>query len=152
MAKRFRRVNIDGQSLYKTETRVAAAGIFPGTFVTINAADKFAVAAAVKGRLYVADVGYHQGLNIMDPVPAGSSVVGNYLEEGREFALRFAGGTSLTKDQPIKVGANGYAVAGVEGTDAIVAYSQETVTLPTGEDDFIRVRARYFAATAPAGE
>ncbi len=52
---RYRRVNIDGQSLYKTETRLAAAALLPGTFAVINGDDKFAQAAATVGRLYVID-------------------------------------------------------------------------------------------------
>lgn len=43
---RYRRVNIDGQSLYKTETRKVAVASLPGTLVTINGDDEFAVAAA----------------------------------------------------------------------------------------------------------
>lgn len=145
---RYRRVNIDGRSLYKTETRVAAAALKPGTFAYIDPSDEFAVAPSVlRGRLYVIDVGYHEGLSIMDEIPSGHSAVGNYLEEGREFALRFAGGTELTKDQPITLGSNGYAVAGIEGEDTIIAYSQEEVSLPNGFDDFVRVRARYFSAS-----
>ena len=30
---RYRRVNTDGKSLYKTETRLAAAALLPGTFI-----------------------------------------------------------------------------------------------------------------------
>ena len=59
---RYRRVNIDGQSLYKTETRTTAAALLPGTAATINSSDKFAQATALTGRLYIIDVGYHQGL------------------------------------------------------------------------------------------
>lgn len=137
---RFRRVNIDGKSLYKTETRIASAAILPGTFVAIDpATDEFEQVATAAGRLYVADVGYHQGLGIMDANPAGSSMVGNYAEPSREFAVRFAGGTALVKDQAITVGAGGLGVAAA-GEAVVVAYSQETITLPAGAQDFIRVR------------
>ncbi|EPJ7072457.1 hypothetical protein I9725_002636 [Citrobacter freundii] len=54
---RYRRVNIDGQSLYKTETRTTAAALLPGTAATINSSDKFAQATALTGRLYIIDVG-----------------------------------------------------------------------------------------------
>jgi hypothetical protein len=84
---RYRRVNIDGQSLYKTETRTTAAALLPGTAATINSSDKFAQATALTGRLYIIDVGYHQGLTITEAIPAGDSAVGNYVEEGRELAL-----------------------------------------------------------------
>lgn len=84
---RYRRVNIDGKSLYKTETRLTAAALLPGTAATINGDGEFAQATALVGRLYIIDCAYHQGLGIRDAVPAGDSAVGNYVEEGRELAL-----------------------------------------------------------------
>ncbi len=84
---RYRRVNIDGKSLYKTETRLTAAELLPCTAVTINGDGKFAQATALTGRMYIIDCAYHQGLGIRDAVPAGDSAVGNYVEEGRELAL-----------------------------------------------------------------
>ncbi len=103
---RYRRVNIDGQSLYKTETRKVAAASLPGTFVTINGDDEFAVAAATVGRLYVLDPAFSEGLGITDSIPAGHSTSGNYVEEGRELAILCPAGT-YAKDTPIKLGANG---------------------------------------------
>ena len=97
---RYHRVNIDGKSLFKTETRLMAAALLPGTFVVINGSDKFAQAAAVTGRMYVLDPAYHQGGDIRTAVPADDSGVGNYLEEGREFAVLVGPGT-YTRDQPI---------------------------------------------------
>lgn len=142
---RFRRVNIDGKSLYKTETRRTAALLYPGTFVVINGSDLFAQAASiVSGRLYVVDCGYHEGLAIADQIPAGHSAVGNYVEEGREFAVRVAAG-SYVKDQPIGVGAGGLAVAAGAGA-SVIGYCQDTVTL--ADVDFIRIRIRSFTNAA----
>jgi len=87
MASRYRRVNIDGQSLFRTETRTTAAALLPGTAAIINGEDVFAQATALTGRLYIIDCAYHQGLGIRDVVPEGDSAVGNYVEEGRELAL-----------------------------------------------------------------
>lgn len=140
---RYRRVNIDGQSLYKTETHTCEAALLPGTFVTLNDdADQWrqALAADAQSRIYVMGVANDQGLNIMDAVPAGDSGVGNYVEDSREFAIRFAASTALVKDQPITIGAGGLGVAAVIGTDVVVGFSAETVTLPAGAQDFIRVR------------
>lgn len=140
---RYRRVNIDGQSLYKTETREGEVALKPGTFVILDTTtDQFqqAVVADRQKRLYVVGVGNDQGLTIMDAIPAGDSVVGNYVEDAREFAIRFAASTALVKDQPITVAASGLGVAGVLATDVIVGFSQETVTLPAGAEDFIRCR------------
>lgn len=107
---RYRRVNIDGKSLFKTETRVTAAALKPGTFATINDDNQFAQAAAVEGRLYVIDSAYHEGLGITDEVPAGHSAIGNYVEEAREMAVLVAAGT-YSKDQAMTVNASGEAAA-----------------------------------------
>lgn len=143
---RYRRVNIDGKSLYKTETRKTAAALYPGTFVTINGSNLFAQATAVVGRLYVLDVAHHEGLAITDQVPAGHSGIGNYLEEGREFAVRMAAGT-YTKDQPVTVGAGGLATAipAGAGTYQVIGYIQDSVT--TTAVDFIRIRVRASSVT-----
>lgn len=139
---RYHRVNIDGKSLFKTETRLMAAALYPGTFVIIDEDNKFAVApAGTVGRVYVLDSAYHEGLGITDQVPAGHSGVGNYVEEAREFALRVAPGT-YSKDQPITIGAGGLAVGGSEN---IIGFCQDDATLT--EIDFIRVRMRTTLAT-----
>lgn len=131
---RFRRVNIDGKSI--TETRLTAEALLPGTFAYIDEDNKFAQADAPMGRLYVINPAYHQGLDITDAVPSGVTAVGDYVEEGREFAVRIAAGTYL-KDQPITVNASGNAEA---GSSNIVGYSQESVTL--AQTDFLRIRMR----------
>lgn len=145
---RYRRVNIDGQSLYKTETRVTAAALYPGTFAVIDSDGEFAQAAAVTGRMYVVSAAEHQGLGIADQIPAGVSAVGHYLEEGREFAVRMGPGT-YTKDQPITVNASGLAVAipAAAGTYQVIGYSQDDATIGAGETDFIRIRARASSVT-----
>lgn len=140
---RYRRVNIDGQSLYKTETRKVAANTLPGTFAFINGDDEFAVApAGTVGRLYVIDCAYHEGLGIRDTIPEGHSAIGNYVEEARELAILMPAGV-YTKDQPISVGASGRGVAG--DTD-VIGWSQDDATL--AEEDFIRVRMRTTLNTA----
>lgn len=150
---RFRRINIDGHSLMKTETRRTAAALLPGTFALIDDdTDEFTQATAAAGRLYVIDVGHSQGLNVNEAIPADDSAIGNYVEEGRELAIRFAASTSLDKDQPITVTTGGLGLAAVEGGEAtIVGYSQETVTLASGSTDLIRCRMKYFAGV-PATE
>ncbi|EKI8501630.1 hypothetical protein PFW94_000030 [Salmonella enterica] len=146
---RYRRINIDGQSLYKTETRKVAAESLPGTFVTINGDNEFAVAAATVGRLYVLDPAFSEGLGITDSIPAGHSASGNYVEEGRELAILCPDGT-YAKDTPIKLGANGQGAIASSDTDTVLGYSQDAVTL-TGAD-FIRVRFRVgTVATASTG-
>lgn len=137
---RYNRVNLDGKSV--TETRTVAAALLPGTFATI-ASNAFAAAAAVAGRMYLMHPANHQGLTITEATPLGDSGVGEYIEDGRELAVLVPAGT-YEKDTPIALGTAGKGKIGVEGTDVILGYSQDEVTL-TG-DDFIRVRFRYVAA------
>lgn len=143
---RYRRVNIDGKSLFKTETRVLAAAMLPGTFVVINGTDQFVQVGGVVGRMYILDVAHHEGLSILDQIPAGHSGIGNYLEEGREFAVRMAAG-AYKKDQPVTVNASGMAAAipGGAGTYQVIGYIQENVTL--AGVDFVRIRARASTVT-----
>lgn len=144
---RYRRVNIDGKSLFKTETRTVAADTLPGTFAIINATDQFAVATEVVGRMYVIDCAYHQGLGIRDEVPADNSAVGNYVEEGRELAVLCPAGT-YAKDDPITLGANGMGAAASADTDTVIGYSQDDAVIAADSTDFIRVRFRVGTVAA----
>lgn len=146
---RYRRVNIDGQSLYKTETKIAAAELLPGTAAVINSSGEFAQAAALTGRLYIIDCAYHQGLGIRDAVPAGDSAVGNYVEEGRELALLCAPG-AYKKDSPIKLGASGQFTLATSDADSVIGYSQDEYTIAASTTEFIRVRMRVGTVAAGA--
>jgi len=150
MASRYRRVNIDGQSLFRTETRTTAAALLPGTAAILNGEDEFAQATALTGRLYIIDCAYHQGLGIRDVIPEGDSAVGNYVEEGRELALLCVPG-AYKKDSPIKLGAAGQFTLATDDTDAVIGYSQDEATIAAGATDFIRVRMRVGTAAAAAG-
>jgi len=147
MASRYRRVNIDGKSLYKTETRTTAAALLPGTAAIINSSGKFAQATALTGRLYIIDCAHHEGLGILDAVPSGDSAVGNYVEEGRELALLCVAG-AYKKDSPIKLGSNGQFTLATADTDSVIGYSQDEATIAASSTDFIRVRMRVGTVAA----
>nr|DAK70713.1 MAG TPA: capsid stabilizing protein [Caudoviricetes sp.] len=119
---RFRRVNIDGKSI--TETRAAGAELKPGELVKLEGG-KFVKATTAEGRLYIVNPAFHEGKTIADAIAMGETVVADYFETGREFAMRVALGT-YTKDQAIQV------------NEVTVAYCQEDVKLEA--EDFIRVR------------
>lgn len=129
---RFRRVNIDGKSV--TETAVSAAALKPGTPVKMTAG-KFVAAADTTGRIYVVNPAYHEGLGIEDAIPAGHSVVADYAEEGREFAILLPEG-AYTKDAAITIGEGGFKL--VASDEPVFAFCQEAVTLEAA--DFVRVR------------
>lgn len=121
---RFRRVNIDGKSI--TETRLAGADLKPGKLVKLDSeSGKFVEATTADDRLYIVNPAFHEGKTIADVIAKNETVVADYVEPGREFAMRVEAGT-YTKDQPYKIG------------EKIVAYYQEGVILE--QEDFIRVR------------
>lgn len=119
---RFRRVNIDGKSI--TETRLAGAELKPGELVKLEGG-KFVKATTAEGRLYIVNPAFHEGKTIADAIATNETVVADYVEPGREFAMRVEAAT-YKKDQAIKLG------------EVTVAYCQEDVTLEGV--DFIRVR------------
>lgn len=121
---RFRRVNIDGKSI--TETYAAGEEVLPGTLVKL-VDGKFMKATnnEGEGRLYIVNPAYHEGKGIGDAIAKGETVVADYVEQGREFAMRLDAG-EYAKDQAIKLG------------DVTVAFCQENVTLEGV--DFVRVR------------
>ena len=144
---RYHRVNLDGKSLYKTETRLAVTALLPGTAAFIDPAnDKFTRAgAATTARLYIIGAAEHQGLGITDAVPAGNSAVGNYVEEGRELAVLCVADT-YKKDTPIKIAAGGLGFTANPATEAFIGFSQDDVVLSAA--DFIRVRIQQHAKPA----
>lgn len=139
---RFRRVNIDGKSV--TETAVSDAALKPGTPVKMTAG-KFVAATDTEGRIYVVNPAYHEGLGIEDAIPVGHSVVADYAEEAREFAILLPAGT-YTKDAGITISSTGFKLAApasgkgesAVAADPVFAFCQETVTLEAA--DFVRVR------------
>jgi hypothetical protein len=140
----YRRINIDGKSV--TETRKLDAAVYPGQVVAINGDDEFAVGNS--GRIYVVHPANHEGLSITDQIPATSSAVGEYIEEGRELVFRVPTG-SYKKDDPIHITSSGVAgaVPGAAGTYAVVGYAQEDLTVGAASTDYLRVRIRAGSVT-----
>ena len=124
------RVNLDGLS--KTETRVSAADVLPGTALKI-VAGKFVQAVAADAGvvpLYVANVGHLQGLGPNDAIPAGDSIEGEYMDSARRLAVRGIAGAVWVKDAALTLSATGGTFTLVGGAAAPVAFAQENFTLP----------------------
>lgn len=142
---RYHRVNLDGQSYYKTETFITNAALQPGTFAVLNASKKWvqATTAAASGApLYVMGAAEHQGLGITEAIPAGVSGVGNLVEDARTFAVRVGPGT-YKEDQPLVLVAGvATAVPAATGTYAIIGYVQENydVVVAAETTDFVAIR------------
>lgn len=149
---RFRRINIDGRSLFKTETRLLAAAAYPGMAVRIDPTDeeKFVIANGVtsNGPVYILDENWYEGKYCMDQIPADSTVIGNYAEEGREFAVRMAAGT-YRKDQAVHINAAGLVtlVPATAGTYNVLGYVQEQEEVTTTAIDLIRIRVQRSTVT-----
>ena len=124
------RVNLDGLS--KTETRICATDVLPGTALKI-VAGKFVQAVAADAGvvpLYVANVGHLQGLGPNDAIPAGDSIEGEYMDSARRLAVRGIAGAVWVKDAALTLSATGGTFTLVGGADAPVAFAQENFTLP----------------------
>ena len=136
---RFRRVNIDGKSI--TETRLAGAELKPGELVKLQGGKFGKAAPADVGReqLYIVNPAFHEGKTIADAIAANATVVADYVEQGREFALRVPKAT-YAKGAAIALASDGAKLssAGESGSAPIIAFCQEDVTLTA--EDFIRVR------------
>lgn len=142
MATRYHRVNLDGLSIYQTETYPTAAANNAGKFVKI-VAKKFATAVAADvgaAQLYILEVQHQTGLTILDAIPVGESAIGNYVQEGRVFAARAASGLTFKKDDPVFLTATGTITATVAADMQPVGYSQDDVTLT--QDDFVMIRIK----------
>lgn len=137
---RFRRVNIDGKSI--TETYAANEVVNPGELVKL-ANGKFAKAAPTdvgKEQLYIVNPAFHEGKTIADAIAKDATVVADYVEQGREFALRVPAG-EYKKGAAIALSATGvklFATPESGAADPIIAFCQEDVTLKAV--DFVRVR------------
>ena len=142
MAKgRFARINLDGKSAAKTKLTTAVATA-PGQLLALNTSGLFAGYATAGLRnalLYVAHQLGHEGLQSADAIPASSTVVGELAENGRELAVLVAATSALKEDTALTPDTAGRLKVAVVGTDAIVAYSQETYTVGAAPE-LVKVR------------
>jgi len=141
MAKgRFARINLDGKSCAKTKLSTAVATA-PGQLLALNTSGLFAgyATAGKHALLYVAHPLEHEGLQSADAIPASSTVVGEMAENGRELAVLVAATSALKEDTALTPDTAGRLKVAVVGTDAIVAYSQETYTVGAAPE-LVKVR------------
>lgn len=139
---RYNRINLDGKSV--TETYPAAAATPVGTVLVESSGAFTAASAGDTGRLFAAHPAAHQGLGTDTSVPQGDSLVGEYLEEGREVALLLAKNNTVAKGSPVSVTTNGAIKLNADGKD-IIGYAQEALVIGNGASDvaqLVRVRIR----------
>lgn len=144
MAKgRFARINLDGKSVSKT--KIIATGAAPGQLLQLlpnNTSGLFAgygVAGKRDALLYVAHPLEHEGLQSADAIPVSSTVVGELAENGRELAVLVAATSALQEDTPLTSNGAGLLRIAVLGTDDVIAYSQEVITVGAAPE-LVKVR------------
>lgn len=142
MAKgRFARINLDGKSVSKTKLTTAVATA-PGQLLALNTSGLFAGYAVAGKRgalLYVAHPLEHEGLQSADAIPASSTVVGELAENGRELAVLVAATAALKEGTPLTSNGAGLLRIAVLGTDDVIAYSQEVITVGAAPE-LVKVR------------
>ena len=134
----YHRINLDGES--RTETFIAGEALSPGMIGALTGG-QLKGATSLAGRVYVAHPQVHQGGNMADQIAKNSSVVAEYIEEGRELAVLCAAGT-YTKDTPVTLGDGFMGTNDVDESDHVLGYSQDDIVLSA--PGLIRVRMRAF--------
>lgn len=146
MATRYHRVNQDGDSLGypkngDTKTAKLSAAGAAGRVVKLNSSGLF-VAPAITDpgtvQLFAVERQTLTGLKIDAVIAAGESVIGNYAQTGRLFAMNAVAG-AYVEGAPVYLNATGQVTA-TKGTDAtIFGYAKETVTLTAADFVLIQV-------------
>lgn len=136
---RYHRINLDGKSC--TETRIVTADTLPGSVVFISSGEfaQYVTPGVVNNKLYILNTDYTNGKTSDDVVAADDAGIGEYAETGREMAVLVAAASVLVKDTPLTTALAGVLEIGTPGTDTIVAYSQEALTVGVGPE-LVRVR------------
>lgn len=137
---RYNRINLDGKS--RNYTTTSLVDLLPGQVVCLDATEKAILATAAlvaTGAHLYAVIG--QTLAIGEPIKAGDSLTLDYMETGREFALRAPGATVLKRDTLLTV-ADGQVALVTPGEDAppVRAYSVENYTVAADKVELVRVR------------
>ena len=127
---RYARVNLDGKSITKTKLSGAItlqAGIVvklsSGTFI------KHATDGKKQGAIYIVNTNESEGQQSGDTIAASSTIVGEIAETGRELAVLIKATLVLVEDTPLTSAGDGTLRIAVIGTDEVIAYSQEALTV-----------------------
>lgn len=142
MAKgRFARINLDGKSRSKTKLSTAVA-LAAGNVLRLTSSGQFLAHDTNGKRLYIIYIAHnleHEGLQTADVIPASSTVVGEIAETGRELAVLVAATSALKEDTPLTSNGAGLLRIAVIGTDEVLAYSQEVITVGAAPE-LVKVR------------
>jgi hypothetical protein len=138
---RYNRINLDGESV--TRTALTGAALKAGNLVKLNASGAFVVHATAGKKqdfVYLMNVDYLQGKKADDTITSGDTGVGEMFVTNRECAALVVAATVLKLDSPLTSDGAGLLKLAVLGTDEVIAYSCEALTVAAG-GELVRVRA-----------
>lgn len=124
------------------EALAGPADVLPGQVVTFVAGEFDQAGVATLTQLFVVQENYLAMLGTDDPYLEGETVIGIIPTDDIFLNCRFAASAALTKGDAVALAANGLLrrLPATTGSYIVVGYADETVTLPSGAEDLIRVR------------
>ena len=127
---RYARVNLDGKSHRKTKLS-GAITLQAGNVVKLSSGAfiKHATDGKKQGAIYIVNTNESEGQQSADTIAASSTVVGEIAETGRELAVLIKATLVLVEDTPLTSAGDGTLRIAVLGTDEVIAYSQEALTV-----------------------
>lgn len=127
---RFARVNLDGKSITKTKLS-GAITLLAGNVVKLSGQTfvKHATDGKKQDAIYIVNTNESEGQQSADTIAASSTIVGEIAETGRELAVLVKALAVLVEDTPLTSDGTGALRVAVLGTDEVIAYSQEIITV-----------------------
>lgn len=127
---RYARVNLDGKSHTKTKLS-GAITLQAGNVVKLSSGAfiKHATDGKKQGAIYIVNTNESEGQQSADTIAASSTIVGEIAETGRELAVLIKATLVLVEDTPLTSAGDGTLRIAVTGTDEVIAYSQEALTV-----------------------
>jgi len=126
---RYARVNLDGKSI--TKQKLSSVALQAGHVVKLSSGTfiKHATDGKKQDFIYVVNVNEEEGQQSADTIASGSSIKGELAETGRGLAVLIKATLVLVEDTPLTSAGDGTLRIAVLGTDEVIAYSQEALTV-----------------------
>lgn len=138
---RYNTICLDEKST--TRTALTAASLKAGMLVKLNSSGAFVVhstAGKKQDFVYLMNVDYLQGKKADDVITVGDTGVGEMFTTDRECAGMVVAGEVLKLDTPLTSNGLGSFRIAVLGTDEVISYSCEPLTVAAG-GELVRMRA-----------
>lgn len=128
---RYARVNLDGKS--HTKTKLSGVPLQAGHIVKLSSGAIAFIKHATDGKkqdaIYIVNTNESEGQQSGDTIAAASTIVGEIAETGRDLAVLIKATLVLVEGTPLTSAGDGTLRIAVLGTDEVIAYSQEALTV-----------------------